>query len=307
VVTPIKQLKTLMAKKSKTHIPKGEIWLGTGLFKQAGLKDTLENHFQMADRLDHAMVCLPVSDPQDPKPDLGYRYFDSTHIKRAAAVYDRPIFAAVDGPFQSLVNQLGLMRVLTDWIQNPKEIFDAYEAESEKALALISKVIEHRVSAVVITDDFSSDSGPFVSPSDIDKMCSPFYAQAVQLIKESGAAVFLHCCGNLSQLIPTIKSWQIDGFAAIQNRANDLERLYHAFDSNIMIMAGIESDLLDTDPLQIPGAAKQHLKHVIETLGATGDLILCSSCGLYKGAYLDQIKTIYSIADSYPHGLRKKI
>jgi len=303
VFTPIKQLKTLIAKKSKNHIPKGEIWLGTELLKQAGLKDTLENHFQIADRLDHALVCLPVSDPQDPKPDLGYRYFDCTHIKRAAAVYDKPIFAAVDGPFQSLVNQMGLMRVLTDWTGNPNGIIDAYEAESEKALALISKVMEHRVSAVVITDDFSSDSGPFVSPSDIDTMCSPFYARAGKLIKESGAAVFLHCCGNLSQLIPTIKSWQIDGFAAIQSRANDLEKLYQAFDSNIMIMAGIESDLLDTDPSPIAGAAKQHLEHVIETLGATGDLILCSSCGLYKGAYLDQIKTIYSIADSYPHGL----
>ena len=82
---------------------------------------------------------------------------------------------------------------------------------------------------------------------------------------------------------------------------------YQAFDSSIMIMAGIESDLLETNPPQITSPAKQHVEHVIETLGATGDLILCSSCGLYKGDHLKQIKTIYSIADSYPHGLRKKI
>lgn len=299
--TPIKQLKTLMAKKNKNHIPRGEIWLGTGLFKQAGLNDTLENHFRMADRLDHAMVCLPVSDPQDPKPDLGYRYFDCNHVKRAAALYDRPIFAAVDGPFQAMVNQMGLMRVLTDWIGNPDKIFEAYKAESEKALALLSKVTEHRVSAVVITDDFSSDSGPFVSPSDIDTMCSPFYTRAVKRIKESGAALFLHSCGNLSRLIPTIKSWQIDGFAAIQSRANDLEQLYQAFDANIMIMAGIESELLDTAPP--PVAAKKHFEHMVETIGITGDLILCSSCGLYKGEYLNQIKTIYSLADSHSHSL----
>ncbi len=296
--TPIEKLRTLIAKKSKHHIPKGEIWLGTGLFKQAGLKDTLENHFKMADRLDHAMVCLPVSDPQDSKPDLGYRYFNCDHIKRAEALYDRTIFAAVDGPFQSLVNQLGLMRVLTDWVGNPDGIFDAYEAESEKALTLISKVTDHRVSAVVITDDFASDSGPFVSPSDIDTLCSPFYARAVKRIKKSGAAVFLHSCGNLSQLIPTIKSWQIDGFAAIQSRANDLEQLYQTFDSNIMIMAGIESELLDTDPP--PVAAKKHFEHIVKTLGITGDLILCSSCGLYKEDYMNQIGKIYSITDRHP-------
>ena len=74
----------------------------------------------MADQLDHDMVCLSVSDTKDYKPDLGYRYFDCAHIKRAAAVYDRPLFAVVDGPFQTMVNQMGLMRVLTDWIGKPQ-------------------------------------------------------------------------------------------------------------------------------------------------------------------------------------------
>jgi len=298
VFTTLKQLKAVIAKNSKHPIPRGELWLGTGLFKQAGLEDTLENHFRMADQLDHAMVCLPVSDTDSSKPALGYRYFNSTHIKGAAALYDKPIFAVVDGPFQAMVNQMGLMQVLTDWIGNRKEIFDAYKAESEKTLTLISHVIEHPISALVITDDFASDSGPFVSPLDIDSLCSPFYTRAVQRIKESGAAVFLHSCGNLSRLIPTIKAWQIDGFAAIQSSVNDLEQLYQAFDSNIMIMAGIESELLDTDPPCV--AAKKHLEHIVETFGKTQDLILCSSCGLYKAQYLNIIKKIYSIADRPP-------
>jgi len=298
VFAPLKQLKTVIAKNSKNHIPRGELWLGTGLFTQAGLEDTLENHFRMADRLDHAMVCLPVSDTSSSKPALGYRYFDDTHIKGAAALYDKPIFAVVDGPFQAMVNQMGLMQVLTDWIGNRKGVFDAYKAESEKTLTLISQVIEHPISALVITDDFASNSGPFVSPSDINSLCSPFYTRAVQRVKESGAAIFLHSCGNLSRLIPTIKAWQIDGFAAIQSRVNDLEQLYQAFDSNIMIMTGIESELLDTDPPC--AAAKKHFEQIVETFGKTQDLILCSSCGLYKEQYLNIIKKIYSIADRSP-------
>ncbi len=292
MLTPLKQLKTVIAKNSNHQIPRGELWLGSDLFSQAGLEDTLENHFRMADRLDHAMVCLSISDTSSSKPDLGYRYFDCSHIKRAIVVYDRPIFAVVDGPFQAMVNQMGLMQVLTDWIGNRRKIFDAYKAESEKTLALISEIIKYPISAIVITDDFASESGPFVRPSDIDTLCSPFYARAVKRVKKSGAAVLLHSCGNLSRLIPTIKTWQMDGFAAIQSRANDLEQLYQAFDSNIIIMAGIESELLDTYPPS--AAAKKHFEHIVETLGMTGDLILCSSSGLYKGSYLNQIKKIYS-------------
>ncbi len=244
----IHPLKKAVRKHCGNCIPKGELWLGSGLFTGEGLPDTLENHIRLADRLGHDILCLPVSDADDLKPEMGYRYFDIRDIGSAAEIFGRPVFAVIDGPFQDLVNRMGLMTVLTGWIQDQEEITHAYKALSEKALGFIDKILEQPVSAIVIADDFASGSGPLVSPADIETLFSPFYQQAVQAINKTPTAVFLHSCGKLDSLLPIFKSWRIDGFCAIQNSLNNLEHMAHLFDGRIMIMAGIEPELLETQP-----------------------------------------------------------
>ncbi|MBU1171633.1 MAG: hypothetical protein KKD44_18935 [Proteobacteria bacterium] len=295
--SPLDQLKHRIAEISNPRIPRGELWLGTQLFKVSGFDDTMDNHVRLSDSLDHAMVCLSVSDDVSGKPDLGYRYFTCSDLSAAARAGDKPVFAVIDGPFQEMVNTMGVMQVLTEWVTNREDLVRAYEAESEKCLALISRVLEHAPAAVVITDDMAFDNGPLVSPWDLDALCSPFYSCAVKRINESGSPVFFHSCGNVTKLIPIIKSWQIDGFAAIQSGVNDLENLYHQFESKIMIMGGIENDLLE--PYPFPLDAEKKLDRLLSVLGTTGNLILGSSSGLYKGEYLDQVKRIYEIADCH--------
>src|SRR3989339_208852 len=268
----IHPLKKAIKKQCGNCIPKGELWLGSGLFTGEGLPDTLENHIRMADRLGHDILCLPVSDAGDLKPETGYRYFDIPDIGSAVKICGRPVFAVIDGPFQDLVNRMGLMTVLTDWIQDQEEIAHTYKALSEKALGLIDKILEQPVSAIVIADDFASCSGPLVSPADIETLFSPFYKQAVQAINKTSAAVFLHSCGKLDSLLPIFKSWRIDGFCAIQSSVNNLEHMVHLFDGNILIMAGIEPELLETQPP--PAGPLEQFRQTVAALGPSGNLII---------------------------------
>ena len=293
---PLEKFKTTIEKNSRTSIPRGELWLGTELLVQAGGKDSLEDHIRMADRLGHAMVCLPISHDPSGNPAMGYRYFPFRDIRTAADLYDGPVLAVVDGPFQELVNKIGLLKLMTDWISKEEEIRDAYQAESQKALALISQALDGRASAIVIADDFASDKGPFVSPRDIETLCTPFYIRAVEASKRNETPVFLHSCGNLASLIPAIRSWHIHGFASVQSRINDLPSLYREFDSRILIMAGIETEMLEADSL--PSKDKERLEQLLTGLGQTGDLILGSSCGLYSGEYLNRMEKIYDFADN---------
>lgn len=294
MASPLKTLKNRITDKSGCGLPKGELWLGRGLFDALSLDDSLENHLQLADRLGHALVCLPVANDPAAKPDLGYRYFCSRDVRDAARLWDGPVFAVIDGPFQEMVNQMGLMGVLTSWINNREEIAAVYRTASEKVLALVERVLECSVDAVVFADDVASDTGPLVSPSDIDALCSPFYARAVATAKKSRTPVFLHTCGNLSKLLPVIRCWQIDGFAAVQSRLNDLVQLYRQFDSEIMIMAGIELELLESGT--VGADARKAFEQTIASLEDA--LVFCSSCGLYKGRFIESIKQMYAVADT---------
>ena len=117
-------------------------------------------------------------------------------------------------------------------------------------------------------------------------------------IREAGALAFLHCCGNLQQLAPLIKSWDLDGLAAIQICKNDLELL----DTEIggVLIAGIETALLETTRPSLDEMIA--LKRLVAHFTSQGRLILCSNCGLYKSELWGRLQRIYEELDrDIPH------
>lgn len=291
----VRKIRKIVTNKPGFPILKGELWLGTGFLKQAGYDDTLENHFLMAKELGHYMVCLPVTDGKSEKPKLGYRYFHWTEIKPVVRSTNLFISVVIDGPFQELVNQMGLMEVLTQWACDRKKIIRAYEVIKKNVLKLITESLTLGIHAVVITDDLASDHGPFMNPKEIDRLCTPFYSKAVGIIHKANCYAFMHSCGKITQLTALFKSWKIDGLAAVQHGSNDLETLWKTLGSNKIIMAGIDAEMLGCDtPTPV---AQKEFQRVLEFAASTGSLILSSSCGLYNGEFLNRIKRIYAIAD----------
>lgn len=291
---PIDALKKRISDQSR--IPKGELWLGTELFRHEGLEDTPDNHFCLAERLGHCVVCLSVADDPGRKPDLGYRYFRFEDIEKGLKTQALPLFAVVDGPFQEMVNQLGLMDILTRWVGDRDGLRAAYKAEAEKALGLVKRILELPVAGLVIADDLSSDGGPLVRPSDIDTLCRPFYRAVAEEAACRKVPVLLHCCGKLGALHPLFRDWQVNGFAAIQRRPNDFQGLYDRFDSGILIMGGIDAELLEAESL--PAERLPGLREIMAARRESSDLILASSCGLYRAEHLQRIRQIYALVDS---------
>jgi hypothetical protein len=292
--SPVDRIEKLATGQAIYPVPRGELWMGTEVMKRAGFTDTLENHFRLAELLGQDMVCLSVADDTVDKPNQGYRYFQCSDLKDAARNSDRFLAAVVDGPFQALVNRMGLMGFLTEWIPRRKDVARAYEVEQVKSLDLIRRCLDRGVHAVVMTDDFAADNAPYISPSDIETLCSDFYHQAVSAIHGADAFAFLHSCGNITRLAPLIKAWQLDGLSAVQHRSNDLISLHRLLDSQVILMAGIEGDLLESNPT--PDKLNE-FEQIVGTLAPLGGLILSSCCGLYSGDFLGRLKEIYAIAD----------
>jgi len=288
------RIKVVMANAPVFPIPKGEVWLGTDLLKQAGYTDTLDNHFRMAEQLDQDMICLPIADGLTEYPALGYRYFQPAELEQAVKIGNQFVAAVVDGPFQTIVNQMGLMELLMGWARNRQDIIKAYEIEQKKTLGLISKCLAKGAQAIVITDDFAADQGPLINPKDIKKLCTPFYRQAVDEIHSADRYTLLHSCGKITRLTELFKTWNIDGLAAVQHGANNLVDLHKLMGPNRIIMAGIDADLLENDP---PQSMESEFRGIIESFKSTGGLILSSACGLYNGRFLERIKKCYHMAD----------
>ncbi|MFH1152934.1 MAG: uroporphyrinogen decarboxylase family protein [Pseudomonadota bacterium] len=292
---PLDRIRDILAGRAVYPVPKGEVWLGTRLLKQAGLSDTALNHLKIARSLGQDLVCLPVSVTGEPAPDLGYRYFEHTDLKGLVCSGSLFVCAVVDGPFQSMVNRKGLMPVLMDWIRKRDDVLAEYRKTQKKTLDLILRCLDHGIHGVMITDDLAGEQSLLISPADIDMLCSPFYTLAASTIHNAGARMFMHSCGKLAMLLPLFVKWKVDGLAAIQNGINNLPDLHQALGPNTLLMAGIDGHLLDSDS---PAAeAIKELEHLVTSLAPTGSLILCSSCGLYGSSFEKRIRFLYLAAD----------
>ena len=293
--SPMARIKAALGHQSVFPVPRAELWLGRELFQCAGLTDTVANHFRLAEQLGQDMVCLPVTSDPAHVPDLGYRYFEIDDLAHVTRHGDGFVAAVIDGPFQALVNQKGLMDVLMGWVRQRQELVAAYAAIHRQTIELIKRCMAIGIHGIVIADDLSADRGPLISPGDIETLCGAFYLEAIQTTHSAGAAALIHCCGDIHPLAPLYQKWGIDGLAAVQHRSNDLVALRKTWGRPLVIMAGIDAELLETDP---PMASAMTLfERLVRDLAPEGGLIIGSACGLYRGEFLSRIKALYDHVD----------
>lgn len=282
--------------RSPGPLPRGELWLGTELLKQADLEDTLEGHLLLIERLGQDIICLPLSSESKMNEALGYRYFDLQELAEASRIDNHFVMALIDGPFQRLVDKRGLMNMLTGWRREREEFKKAYEQERAAVDVLITRSLELPIGAVVIADDVAGERAPFVGPDDLQELCSAFYTQAVSEIHRGHGYALLHSCGNITRFIPHLVSYGFDGLAAIQHRINDLITLKKRYGSTLTVMAGIEAEVLESPGLS--ASDRKEYESIVQAYSAGGGFILCSSSGLYAGRFLKRVQELYHIADT---------
>jgi uroporphyrinogen-III decarboxylase len=188
------------------------------------------------------------------------------------------------------------MQVLMSWAQDQESTRAAYADEQKIAMDLIDRCLERGVDAIILADDLAGEKAPFINPLELDSVCTPFYSRVVSSIRAAGCFVFLHCCGNLSQLLPLIKSWDFDGLAAIQICKNDLDLL--DIETGGLLIAGIEATLLETDSPTLD--EMETLKRFVTRFVKQKRLILSSSCGLYRSDFWGRFQRIYEELDRNP-------
>ncbi len=274
-------------------VPKGELWLGTGLLERAGFRDDLAGHINLVKQLDQDMISLPLARHSHVNKVLGYRYFSAKEIQEASETTDLFVTAVIDGPFQRLVEKEGLIRVLTGWGIERENVLKAYEDERINVLGLLMDCLEHSAHGIVIADDLAGDRHTFLSPDDIERFFSPFYIDAVLRIHEKNGLALFHSCGSIRKLIPQLITWGFDGLAAVQDGTNDLGGLKAKHGSDLVLMAGIDGELLEKE--ELPPSELETLNRRCRSLARNGGFILSSSCGLYRGRFLERIRKIYSI------------
>ena len=279
---------------SKKRIPRGEMWLGHGLFRELGWKDDLEARVRLCRDLAMDIVFLPVALSCPHNHPFDYRYFSLDDASQLVTEsHGLLVGSIIDGPFQKLSQRIGLPHLLRQWL-TPGAI-ETLQEEAVQVGELVLACLECKPDALVIADDIAYHQSTFVSHKDLEQSLFIFYKDWIQQAHNRGIPVFFHSDGRLTDVFSSLLACGFDGLAGCQLEYLEPTALQRQYKSKLVLLAGIPNDLLEEEELDF-----SHRKQFIELLTdltSVGHLVLCSSRGLSSARHLYRLRTLYQWAD----------
>jgi uroporphyrinogen decarboxylase len=175
-----------------------------------------------------------------------------------------------------------------------RRVTDVYVGRLEKVMAALGD----RVDLIWTSDDIGQQHGLLMSLDTWRELIFPHHERFNRRVHELGARVMYHTCGSVMKAIPGLIEMGIDVLDVIQTSADDMvpEKIKRQFGEQLAFHGAVDVQLLPQ--MDSPDAVKQHVLHLIETLGEGGGYIVSPSHNIQADVSPEKILAIYEAAGS---------
>jgi len=236
----------------------------------------------------------PVTHPLQ-KADLSnYKFPDSYAPGRFAGVADNisknrdKFVVAWCGDFFERAHFLrGMDAILMDFYEHPQFVGDVLDGILNFILGIIEQLSQFQVDGIFLSDDYGHQSGLLMSPALWRKFIKPRLRTIVRAIKDRGLYVFLHSCGNVSDIAWDLIEIGLDVLHPIQPEAMDIELLKKVYGGRLTFYGGISTQrtLVEDSPDEV----KREVQTTIEKMSRKGGYILGPGITLQHDVPLENI------------------
>ena len=203
-----------------------------------------------------------------PEELAAYAFPDLRADRRAAGLaekskrlYDAGYGLATDGPwglYEYCSSLRGPTELFMDMALNPAYVEGLADRVLDEHLkptyTLMLESVGSQVQMVGISDDYGSQNGLLFSPEVFRNVYKPRLRRLVEHIRSlTGAKIYIHSDGAVSDLIPDFIDIGIDGLNPVQYTAKDMEagRLKREFGRDFGFFGGgIENEVLSYGPVE---------------------------------------------------------
>ncbi len=158
---------------------------------------------------------------------------------------DRAIMCAFGGNLLEWSQFLrGFGRFLQDLAERPSDVHMLLDAITEHHLRNLDKFIDavgDVIDIIQLGDDLGTQHGPQISPAMYREFFLPRHQAIYQRVRErSGMKVFLHSCGGLYELLPSLIEAGVEIINPVQTAARNMEpdRLKREFGKDLTFWGG---------------------------------------------------------------------
>lgn len=235
-----------------------------------------------------------------PNPDLFDYAYDARKAKRISERF------AVRGPnwwpiICQVFDMVGMEQAMVKMISEPA----VFEAMIEMVFQLTYECTEKLIiecgddmPIVCCADDFASQMGMLISPSDWRRYLKPRYAKLFNLAKKHNKYVWFHSCGNIVEVLPDLIEIGMDVWETVQLHTLPItpKQLKMNYGKDITFFGAVNSQKL---PFMTVQDVREETIRCIETLGEGGGYICSADHGIRADVPYDIIKMLFDTARNF--------
>lgn len=229
------------------------------------------------------------------KPDLsGYKFPDPytkgrfDHLQEKLERYKDLFLLAWAGDFFERAHFLrGLDELLVDLYLNPEFVHDLLDNIMKFIIGNVIQLANLGIDGIFLSDDYGHQQSLLMSPDHWREFIKPRLKDIFAFIKSKGLLVFLHSCGNVSEIIPDLIEIGLDVLHPIQPEAMDIKTLKTKYGNKLAFYGGIS-----TQKTLLSGTTEevnQEIKETIQYMANGGGYILAPGITLQHDIPLENI------------------
>ena len=158
--------------------------------------------------------------------------------------------------------------------------------------------LEMGVDGVWFSDDWGTQEGLLINPTLWRELYKPWYEKLFGMVHEGGAHVWLHSCGNVTEIIPDLIQIGLDVLNPVQSRAMDVDELGRTYGGKLCFWGGL--DVQVTVPRGKPEDIDQEVRHLIEVFGShNGGYIGGTSHTILPDAPVENIRAVFDAFEKH--------
>jgi uroporphyrinogen decarboxylase len=142
--------------------------------------------------------------------------------------------------FERLWMLRGFENMLMDPYLNESDFCSLRDRIVEYDMALIDKWIERGVHGVFFSDDWGCQKGMLMSPVDWRKFYLPSYKRMFDRVHAGGAHVWMHLCGNITDILGDLIDIGLNVLNPVQPQAMDVRYLSKEFGGKVCFNGGAD-------------------------------------------------------------------
>ncbi len=190
----------------------------------------------------------------------------------------------IDGtfPFQETVGiQEFLMRMITD----PEFVRRAIDLYVGRSIVCLEAMLEAGCDAVMTTDDYSGNHGPFMGAQRWREFILPGITRQSAAVHAKGGYFIKHTDGNVWSILDGLVEAKIDGWHGLQpNIGMDLRLLKERYGDQLCFFGGVNCETLVAGTGE---TAREEVRYAIQHAAPGGGLVIATGNVLQPGTQLE--------------------